>query len=73
MGSAISGFLSTPEGQETVKKFLSSPEGIAMIKNFASTPEGKKVILNLILQLLENLNLPPGAADLIKNALGAAQ
>jgi len=66
MGGAVSGYLTTPEGQEAVKKFLASPQGIALLQNFAGTPDGQKTML----QVVGGLNLPPGAADMIKNALG---
>jgi len=73
MGGAVASFISTPEGQETVKKFLSSPDGITMMKNFAATPEGQKLIMSVLPQVLGNQNLPPGAADMIKGALGSNQ
>jgi hypothetical protein len=73
MSGAVASFISTPEGQETVKKFLVSPDGITMMKNFAATPEGQKLMMTVLPQVLGNLNLPPGAADMIKGALGSYQ
>ena len=71
MSGAVASFISTPEGQETVKKFLSSPDGITMMKNFAATPDGQKLMMTVLPQVLGNLNLSPGAADMIKGALGS--
>jgi hypothetical protein len=73
MGGAVSGYLTTPEGQDAVKKFLASPQGIALLQNFAGTPEGKKTMLSVLPQVIGGLNLPPGAADMIKNAIGSQQ
>ena len=66
-------YLATPEGQDAVKKFLASPEGIALLQNFAGTPEGQKTMLNVLPQVLGGLNLPSGAADIIKAALPGQQ
>jgi len=71
MGGAVSGYLTTPEGQDAVKKFLASPQGIALLQNFIGTPEGKNAMLQVLPQVLGGLNLPPGAADMIKNAIGS--
>ncbi|MCX6690030.1 MAG: hypothetical protein NTZ39_10140 [Methanoregula sp.] len=71
MGGAVASYISTPEGQEIVKKFLSSPDGVALLKNFASTSEGQKVIAGILPQLLGSLNLPPGVADMITGALAS--
>ena len=73
MSGAVARFISTPEGQETIKKFLASPDGITMMKNFAATPEGQELMMTVLPQVLGNLNLPPGAADMIKGALGSYQ
>jgi hypothetical protein len=73
MGGAVAGYLATPEGQDAVKKFLASPEGIALLQNFAGTPEGQKTMLSVLPQCIGGLNLPPGAADILKGALGGQQ
>jgi len=73
MGGAVAGYLQTPEGQEAVRKFLASPEGVALLQNFAGTPEGQKTMLSVLPNVIGGLNLPPGAADMIKNALGSQQ
>jgi len=73
IGGAASSFLSTPEGQDAVKKFLLSPDGISLLKNFASTPEGQKVIMGILPQMLGAMNLPPGVAEMIKGAIGSQQ
>jgi len=73
MSGAVASFISTPEGQDTIKKFLASPDGITMMKNFAATPEGQELMMTVLPQVLGNLNLPPGAADMIKGALGSYQ
>jgi hypothetical protein len=70
IGGAVSGYLTTPEGQEAVKKFLASPQGVALLQNFAGTPDGQKTMLQVLPQVLGGLNLPPGAADMIKTAIG---
>jgi hypothetical protein len=69
MGGAAASYLSTPEGQEAVKKFLASPEGMKLLQNFAGTPDGQKTILSVLPQCIGGLNLPPGAADILKGAL----
>ncbi len=73
MGGAVAGYIATPEGQDAVKKFLASPEGIALLQNFAGTPEGQKTMLSVLPSVIGALNLPPGAADMIKGALGSQQ
>ena len=73
MGGAVTGYLTTPEGQDAVKKFLASPQGIALLQNFAGTPEGQKTMLSVLPQVVGGLNLPPGAADMIKTAIGNQQ
>ena len=73
IGGAVAGYLQTPEGQEAVKKFLASPEGIALLQNFVGTPDGKKTMLSVLPSVVGSLNLPPGAADMIKGALGGQQ
>jgi hypothetical protein len=70
MAGSVSGYLTTPEGQDAVKKFLASPQGIALLQNFVGTPDGKNTMLQVLPQVLGGLNLPPGAADMIKNAMG---
>ena len=69
MGGAVASYIATSEGQDAIKKFLVSPEGIAMLQNFAGTPEGQKTMLSVLPQILGGLNLPPGAADMIKSVL----
>jgi hypothetical protein len=73
MGGAVAGYLTTPEGQDAVKKFLASPEGIALLKNFAGTPEGQKTMMSVLPTVLGGMNLPPGAADILKGVLGGQQ
>jgi len=70
IGGAAASYIATPEGQEAVKKFLASPEGVALLQNFAGTPDGKKTMLSILPTVIGSLNLPPGAADMIKGALG---
>ncbi len=73
IGGAAGSFLSTPEGQEAVKKYLLSPDGMSLLRNFASTPDGQKVIMSILPQVLGAMNLPPGVADMIKGAIGSQQ
>lgn len=73
VGGAVAGYIATPEGQEAVKKFLASPEGVALLQNFAGTPDGQKTMLSVLPSVIGSLNLPPGAADMIKGALGGQQ
>jgi len=73
MGGAIAGYISSPEGQDAVKKFLASPEGIALLQNFAGTPEGQKTMVSILSQVLGGLNLPPGVTDMVKGALPGQQ
>ncbi len=71
IGWVVESYLVTPEGRNTVKKYLNSPEGIMMLQKFAGTPEGKETIISILPHILGRLNLPPGAADTIKGALGS--
>ena len=73
IGGGIASYIASPEGQDAIKKFLASPEGIAMLQNFAGTPEGQKTMLSILPQVLGGLNLPPGAADVIKSVLPGQQ
>ena len=73
LGWVVESYLETPEGRNVVKKYLTSPEGIAMLQKFAGTPEGKETILSILPHILGRLNLPPGAADTIKGALGSKE
>ena len=73
IGGAIAGYIATPEGQAAVKTFLASPEGIALLKDFAGTSAGQNAMLSILPTVLGGLNLPAGAADLIKSALPPQQ
>ena len=42
-----------------------------MLQKFAGTPEGKETIVSILPHILDGLNLPPGAADTIKGAIGS--
>jgi len=44
-----------------------------MLQKFVGTPEGKETILSILPHILGALDLPPGAADTIKAALGSKQ
>jgi hypothetical protein len=70
IGGAAANYLSTPEGQDAVKKFLASPEGLKLLQNFAGTPEGQKTMLSVLPTVLGGMNLPPGAAEALKGVLG---
>ena len=73
LGGAAAGYLATPEGQDAVKKFLASPEGIKLLQNFAGTPDGQKTMLSVLPTVLGGMNLPPGAADMLKGVLAGHQ
>jgi hypothetical protein len=73
MGGAVAGYLTTPEGQDAIKKFLASPEGIALLQNFAGTPDGQKTMMSILPQVLGGLSLPPGVADMVKGAIPGQQ
>lgn len=73
MAGAVEGYLTTPEGQDAIKKFLASPEGIALLQNFAGTSDGQKTMLSILPTVLGGLNLPPGVADTVKSALPSQQ
>ena len=73
MGGAVAGYIATPEGQDAVKKFLASPEGIALLKDFAGTAAGQNAMLSILPTVLGGLNLPAGAADMIKSVLPTQQ
>ena len=70
IGWVVESYLATPEGRDVVKKYLTSPEGSAMLQKFVGTPEGKETIVSILPHILGGLNLPPGAADNIKTAIG---
>ena len=70
LGGAAASYLSTPEGQDAVKKWLTSPEGMQLLQNFAMTPDGQKVMAGILPQVLGGANLPPGVLDMVKGALG---
>jgi hypothetical protein len=44
-----------------------------MLQKFAGTPEGRETIISILPHILGGLNLPGGAADTIKDALGSMQ
>ena len=73
IGWVVESYLATPEGRNAVKKYLTSPEGIIMLQKFAGTPEGRETIISILPHILDGLNLPGGAADTIKDALGSMQ
>ena len=73
IGWVVESYLATPEGRDVVKKYLTSPEGSVMLQKFVGTPEGKETIVSILPHILGGLNLPPGAADTIKAALGSKQ
>jgi hypothetical protein len=71
IGWVVESYLVTSEGRNAVKKYLTSPEGIIMLQKFAGTPEGKETIIRILPHILGGLNLPPGADDTIKGAIGS--
>ena len=73
IGGAAAGYLATPEGQDAVRKFLASPEGVKLLQNFAGTPDGQKTMMSVLPSLIGGMNLPPGAAEILKGALGGQQ
>jgi len=73
IGWVVENYVATQEGRDAVKKYLTSPEGSAMLQKFVRTPEGKETIVSILPHILGGLNLPPGAADTIKGALGSKQ
>jgi hypothetical protein len=73
IGWVVESYIETSEGRNTVKKYLTSPEGITMLQKFVETPEGKETIVSILPHILGGLNLPLGAADTIKAALGSKQ
>ena len=73
MGGAVGNYITTPEGQDAIKKFLTSPEGVEMLQKFAGTPEGQKTMLSILPTVLEGLNLPPETTDTINRALQTQQ
>jgi len=73
IGWVVENYVATPEGRNAVKNYLTSPEGISMLQKFVETPEGKETIVSILPHILGGLNLPLGAADTIKAALGSKQ
>jgi hypothetical protein len=73
MGGAVTGYLTTPEGQEAVKKFLAFSQGIALLQNFVGTPDGKTTMASVLPQVLGGLNLPAGTAETVLGALASRQ
>jgi len=73
IGWVVESYIETPEGRDAVKKYLTSPEGSEMLQKFVETPEGKETILSILPHILGALDLPLGAADTIKAALGSKQ
>jgi len=73
IGWVVESYVATQEGRDAVKKYLTSPEGSAMLEKFVGTPEGKETILSILPHILGALDLPLGAADTIKAALGSKQ
>jgi hypothetical protein len=71
IGWVVESYLATPEGRNAVKKYLTSPDGIKMLQKFAGTPEGKETIVHILPHILDGLNLPMGADDTIKGAIGS--
>ena len=69
----IERYVETPDGRNVVKKYFTSPEGTAMLQKFAGTPEGQETILSILPHIVGKLNLPPGAADTIRGALGSEE
>lgn len=45
VGGAKAGYITTPEGQNAVRKEPASPESIRLLQKFAGTLEGQKTIV----------------------------
>jgi len=69
LGNQAAAYLATPEGQETVKKFFSSAEGTSFLTQYLSSPEGAGVAKAVLPAVLQNLNLPAGAQEMVLKML----
>ena len=59
MQGMIAGYVTSPQGQETIRNYLSSPEGKKTMETYLSTPEGQETARLVLSRALEGLNLPP--------------
>jgi hypothetical protein len=71
LGSTMEGMLSSPEGQDQIKKFISSPEGKQMLVQFVSGPEGKQLAGQLLMPILQNLQIPDNIKDMVRQYIPA--
>jgi len=69
----VAGYLSSPNGQQTIRSFLSSPQGKEAIDAYLSTPEGQQMAKLLLTRALDNLNIPEAVKDQIRTALAETQ
>ena len=58
MQGMIAGYVTSPKGQETIRKYLSSPEGRKTMETYLATPEGQETARLVLSRALEGLNLP---------------
>ena len=71
MQGMIAGYVSSPKGQEAIRKYLSSPEGKKTIDAYLATPEGQEMAGWVLSRALEGLELSAEARAEVSAALEA--
>jgi hypothetical protein len=67
--AVVAGYITSPKGQEAVRKFLSSPEGQKAIDAYLATPEGRKMGRFILARALDGLDLPATVREQVRTAL----
>jgi hypothetical protein len=69
MQAMVAGYITSPKGQEAVRKFLTSPEGQRAIDAYLATPEGQKMGKLILARALDSLDLPAPVREQVRTAL----
>lgn len=68
MQDMITGYITSPKGQETIRNYLATPEGKKTMDAYLSTPQGQEMARIVLSRALDGLNLP---ADIKGQVLAA--
>lgn len=58
MQGMITGYITSPKGQETIRNYLATPEGKKTMETYLATPQGREMARIILSRALEGLNLP---------------
>jgi len=70
MQGMITGYITSPKGQETIRNYLATPEGKKTMDAYLSTPQGQEMARIILSRALDGLNLPAEVKGQVLAAVG---